>query len=88
MAGIKAWVACTLVGGVVGRPVGGVAGGGITGGLVSRCGAWRIGGFTGGALDGENVGGELGLQLLVTIVSSSSSLLERMWNGLLLCVWR
>ncbi len=34
----------------------------------------------------REVGGALGLQLLGTTVSSSSSLSERMWNGLLLQV--
>jgi hypothetical protein len=78
MAGINAWVACTLGGGVVGRRVGGVEGGGIGGGLVSRRGAWRVGGFTGEALDGEMVGGALGLQLLAIAVSLSSSSSVRM----------
>ena len=78
MAGINAWVACTLGGGVVGRHIGGAEGGGIYGGLVSCHGAWRVGGFTGEALDGETVGGALGLQLLAITVSSLSSLSERM----------
>ncbi len=64
MAGINARVACTLGGGVVGRRLGGTEGGGIGGGLVSQNGAWRVGGFTGGTLDGETVGEALGLQLL------------------------
>jgi hypothetical protein len=38
MAGMNAWVACTLSGGVGGRCVGGTEGGGIGGGLVSRHG--------------------------------------------------
>jgi hypothetical protein len=78
MAGINAWVACTLGGGVVGRRIGGIEGGGIGGGLVSRSGAWHVGGLAGGALDGETVGGALGLQLLAIAVSSSSSLSVRM----------
>jgi hypothetical protein len=78
MAGINAWVACTLGGGVVGRRVGGAKGGGIGGGPIYWCGAWRVGGFTGGALDGETVGGALGLQLLAIAVSSLSSSLVRM----------
>jgi hypothetical protein len=78
MAGIYAQVACTISSGVVGRRVGGAEGEGIGGGLVSRRGAWRIGGFTGGALDGETAGGALGLQLLAITVSSSSSSLVRM----------
>jgi hypothetical protein len=53
--GINAWVACTLGGGVVGRHVGGVEGGEIGSGLVSRRGVWRLGGFIGGALDGATV---------------------------------
>ncbi len=60
----------------------------IGGGLASPRIAWRIGGFTGGILDGRMVGGALGLQFLATAVSSLSSLLERMWNGLLLRIWR
>ncbi len=56
MAGIKARVACTPGGGVMGRCVGGAEGGGIGGGLVSRRGAWHVGGFTGGVLDGATVG--------------------------------
>jgi hypothetical protein len=78
MAGINAWVACTLGGGVVGRRVGGTEGGEIGGGLVSRCGAWRVGGFTGGTLDGETVRGALGLQLLVVTESSLLSSSVRM----------
>jgi hypothetical protein len=78
LAGIKAQVACTLGGGVVGRRIGGAEGGGIGGGLISWRGGWRVGGFTGGALDGEMVGGALGLQLLAITVSSLSSLLVRM----------
>jgi hypothetical protein len=61
MAGINARVACALGGGVVGRRVGGTEEGGIGGGLVSRRGAWRVDRFTGGTLDGETVGGALGL---------------------------
>ncbi len=63
---------------MVGRRIGGAKGEGIGGGLVSWRGAWRIGEFTGGALDGEMVGGALGLQLLAVTVSSSSSSLVRM----------
>ncbi len=74
MAGINACVACTLGGGVVGRRIGGAEGGGIGGGLISRCGAWHVCGFAGRALDGETVGGALGLQLLaITALSSLSS---------------
>jgi hypothetical protein len=78
MAGINARVACTLGGGVVGRCVGGIAGGGIGVGLVSQHGTWHVGGFTGGALDGEMVGGALELQLLAMTVSTLLSLLVRM----------
>ncbi len=78
MAGINARVACTLGGGVAGRHVGGIEGGGIGGVLVSQHGAWRVGRFTGGALDGEMVGGALGLQLLAITVSSLLSSLVRM----------
>jgi hypothetical protein len=87
MARTNAWVACTLGGGVVVRHLVGTEGGGLGGGLVSRRGAWRIGGFTGGTLDGKVVGEALGLQLLVITVSTSSSLLVRMQNELLLSVW-
>ena len=72
MAGINDCVVCTLGGGVVGWCVGGAKGGGIVDGLITRCGAWRIGGVIGGALNGETVGGTLGLQLLAITVSPSS----------------
>ncbi len=78
MAGIKAWVACTLSGGMVGRCLGGTEGGGIGGRLVSPRGTWHVGGFTCGTLDGEMLGGALGLQLLAIRVSSSLSSLVRM----------
>ncbi len=87
MAGINVWVACTLSGGVVGRHLGGTVGGEIGVGIVSWHGAWRVGGFTGGILDGMMVGGALGLQFLATTVSSLSSSFERIWNGLLLHIW-
>jgi hypothetical protein len=87
MAGIIAWVACTLGGGVVGRCLGWTVGGGIGGGLTSWSGTWRVERFTGRILDGRMAGGSLGLQFLATTVSSSSLLLERMWNGLLLRIW-
>ncbi len=79
-------MACTLSGGVVGMCLGGTVGGEICVGIISRRGAWHIGGFTGGILAGMMVGGALGLQLLVTTVSSLSSSSERMRNGLLLHV--
>jgi hypothetical protein len=80
MAKINAWVACTLGCGVVGRCLGETEGGGICvgGGLVSRRGTWRVGGLTDGTLDGETVGGALGLQLVAITVSSSLSLLVNM----------
>jgi hypothetical protein len=78
MAGINARVACSLGDGVVGRYLGGTEGGGIGGGCVSRRGALRIGGFTGGILDGRMFGGALGLQLLVITVSSLSPSSVRM----------
>ncbi len=87
MARINAWVACTLGGGVVVRHLVRTEGGGLGGGLVIRRGAWHIGGFTGGTLDGGVVGEALGLQLLVITVSTLLSLLVRMRNGLLLSVW-
>jgi hypothetical protein len=78
MVGVNVWVSCTLGGGVVGRSLGGTEGGDIGGGIISRRGAWHVGGFSGGALDGEIVGGALGLQLLVITVSSLSSSSVRM----------
>jgi hypothetical protein len=68
-AGITAWAACTLGGGTLG--------GGIGGGLVCRRGAWRIGGFICGTLDGEMVGGTFGLQFVaITVLSLLSSLVR------------
>jgi hypothetical protein len=78
MTGINGWVVCTLGGGMVGWHAGGAKGGAIGGGIVTRCGAWCVGGFIHGALDGETVGGTLGLQLFAITVSSSSSSLVRM----------
>jgi hypothetical protein len=80
------WPATSVVGWWVGALVGQKEEG-FVGGLVSWRGAWRIHGFTGGTLDGEMVRGALGLQLLATTVSSSSSSSVRMWNGLVLRVW-
>jgi hypothetical protein len=88
MVGINARVACTHGGGVLGRRLGGTVGGGIGGSLISWCGAWCVGVFNTGILDGRMVRGVLGLQLLATTVTSLLSLSERMWNGLLLQVWR
>jgi hypothetical protein len=87
MAGINVWVACTLSGEVLGRCLCGTVGGEIGDGIVSRRSAWRVGGITGGILDCMMVGGARGLVLLVPTVSSSLSLSERMWNGLLLPIW-
>jgi hypothetical protein len=87
MVRLTVWVACTLSGWVVGRGLSGTVGGGIDAEIISWHGAWHIGGFTGGILTVMMVGGALGLQLLTTTVSSLLSLLERMWNGLLLRVW-
>jgi hypothetical protein len=78
MAGINAWVACTLSGGAVGRCPGGTERRGIGGGLISRRGAGCVGELTGGTMDGLMVGGALGLQLLVITVSSLFSLSVRM----------
>jgi hypothetical protein len=61
MARMNARVACTPM------CLGGTEGGGIGDGLVSRRGAWRIRGFTGGTLDGRMVGGALGIQFMATI---------------------
>ncbi len=69
---------------MVGRCLHWTVGGGIGGGLASPRGAWQVGGFTGGILDGRVVGGALGLKFLATTVSSLLSSLERMWNGLML----
>jgi hypothetical protein len=49
---------------------------------------WRIGGLPCRSLVGRLGGGIGGVQLLATTVSTSSSSLARMWNGLLLQVWR
>ncbi len=87
MVGITVCVACTLIGGVVGRGLGWTVKGGIGGGLASQHNAWCAGGFTGGILDGRMVGWALGLQFLATTVSSSLSLSDRMWIGFLLRVW-
>jgi hypothetical protein len=86
MVGLTVWVACTLSGGVVGRCLGGTEGRGIDVEIVSWRSTWHVSGFTGGILAGMMVGGALGLQLLATTVSSLLSLLERMWNRLLLGV--
>jgi hypothetical protein len=88
MAGMNVQVACTLSGGVLGWCLSRTVGRGIGVGISSWRSALHVGGFTGGVLDGMMVGGARGLQLLATTVSSSSSSLERMWNELLLCVWR
>ncbi len=72
----------------MGRRLSGTVGGGISVVIVSRHGAWWVGGFTGGILAGMMVGGALGLQLLATTMSSLSSLSEKMWSRLLLHVWR
>ena len=65
----------------------------VDGELVGWFATWRVSGssdgFLGLLLGGRLGGGRRGLQLLATTVSSSSSLSEaRIWNGLLLCVWR
>jgi hypothetical protein len=86
MTGINGWAVCTLGGGVVGWCIDGAKGGGIGDGLVSWCGARCVGGLIGGALDGEMLGGTLGLQLFVITVLSSLSSLVRICNGLLLRV--
>jgi hypothetical protein len=85
--GLTVRVACTLSGGVVGRCLGGTVGGRIGVGIASWRGAWCVGRFTGGILAGMMVEGALGLQLLVTTVSSLPLLLEMMWNGLSLRIW-
>jgi hypothetical protein len=64
----------------------------VDGGLVGWFATWRFRGRAGGilglSLDGRLGGGSCGLQLLATTVSSlSSSLVARIWNGLLLRVW-
>ncbi len=77
IGGLTVWVACTLSSGMVGRCLGGTVGGGIDVENVSQCGTLRVGGFAGGILAGMMVVWALGLQLLATTVSSSTSLLER-----------
>jgi hypothetical protein len=65
----------------------------VDGGLVFWFTTWRVSGcagmFLGLLLGGRLVVGRRGLQLLATTVFSLSSLPEsRIWNGLLLRVWR
>ncbi len=65
----------------------------VDGGIVGWFATWRVRGRAGGilglSLNGRFGGGSRGLQLLATTVSSSSSSsVARIWNGLLLRVWR
>ena len=65
----------------------------VDGGFVQWFAIWRVRGHACGilglSLGGRLGGGRCGLQLLATTVSSSSSSSEaRIWNGLLLHVWR
>ena len=65
----------------------------VDGGFVGWFATWRVRGRSGGilglSLGGRLGGGRRGLQLLATTVSSLlSSLKARIWNWLLLHVWR
>jgi hypothetical protein len=66
----------------------------VDGGFVGWFATWSVSGracgILGLSLDSRLGGGRRGLQLLATTVSSSSSssLEARIWNGLLLRVWR
>ncbi len=84
MAGINDGVAGTLGGGVMGGSLGWTVDGGIGDGLATPRGSGCIGGVTGRSLNGKMDGGARGLQSLATTVSSLSSLLDRMWDRLLL----
>jgi hypothetical protein len=90
--GVMAWtidgIASTLGGGVMdGLPtwkVGGRLVGCFVGWRIGRC----IDGFLCRSLVGRLGGGIRGVQLLAITVSTLSSSSARMWNGLLLQVWR
>ncbi len=79
----------TLGDGASGRQLNWRYDGGFVGWFATRRGRGRAGWIVGLSLGGRIGSGRCGLQLLVTTVSSSSSLLvARIWNGLLLRVWR
>ncbi len=90
--GVMAWtidgIASTLGGGVMGGLPAWKVGGRLVGWFIGWRIGWRIGGFPSRSLVGRLAGWIRGVQLLATTVSTSSSLLARMWNGLLLQVWR
>jgi hypothetical protein len=89
--GVMAWaidgIASTLGGGVMGGLLTWKVGGRLVGCFVGWRIGQRIGGFPCRSLVGRLGGVIRGVQLLATTVSTSSSLLARMWNGLLLRVW-
>jgi hypothetical protein len=90
--GVMAWtidgIVSTLGGGVMGGLPAWKVGGKPVGCFVEWRIGWRIGGFPSRSLVGRLGGGIHGVQLLATTVSTLSSLLARMLNGLLLQVWR
>jgi hypothetical protein len=90
--GVMAWtidgIASTLGGGVMGGLPAWKVGGRLVGCFVGWRIGRRIGGFLCRSLVGRLGGGICGVQLLATTVSTLSSLPARMWNGLLLQVWR
>ncbi len=75
-----------------GRVMSGLSAWKVAGRLVGCFVGWRIGRCIGGfpcrLLVGRLGGVICGVQLLATTVSTSSSSSARMWNGLLLRVWR
>jgi hypothetical protein len=88
MAGMIDGLASALGGGVVR----GLLDWRIGGGFVGWFAIWRVhrraGGFPGRSLVGRLGGRTRGLQLLATTVTSSLLSAARIWNGLLLRVWR
>jgi hypothetical protein len=90
--GVMAWmidgIASTLGGGVMGGLPAWKVGGRLVGCFVGWRIGWRIGGLPCRPLVGRLGSGIRGVQLLATTVSTLSSSLARMWNGLLLQVWR
>ncbi len=90
--GVMAWtfdgIASTLRGGVMGGLPAWKVGGRLVGCFVGWRIGWCIGGFPCRSIVGRLGGGIRGVQLLAATVTTSSSSLARMWNGLLLRVWR
>ncbi len=90
--GVMAWtidgIASILDGGVMGGLPTWKVGGRLVGCFVGWRIGWRIVGFLCRSPVGRLGGGIHGVQMLATTVLTSSSSLARMWNGLLLRVWR